>query len=308
MRFAVESWAPEYGVGADENRLEETTAEVDVEFETAEEDWAPIAPDASVVPESIAFVDGVRRIDARVWLTRDELVRPGVCASVAAGVVLCRGNEARVADLTVHRGLYAIGDDDTTDVVTSLGSYEFVACDGDGPDDLYRGIHDQMTKLETRIAVDDEVGLVVFDGPLRGRNDPRAVGFVKTQHVQYLPDDLQRIVGRLGAGERTPVFHISGGGFPRLSWYLRLPGPMVQPLSGIVRCELPAAAAKTAVERANEISAALPRFASEPHKDARAPQNLYPIAGLEHELRHRLGDALVLERALRSAADHRGVR
>ena len=50
------------------------------------------------------------------------------------------------------------------------------------------------------------------------------------------------------------------------------------------------------------ISRTLPRFASEPHKDPRAPQNLYPIAGLEHALRRRLGDPLLLERSLRRAA------
>ena len=47
---------------------------------------------------------------------------------------------------------------------------------------------------------------------------------------------------------------------------------------------------------------ALLAFASEPHKDARAPQNLYPIAGLEQRLRHLLGDARLMERALRAAS------
>jgi hypothetical protein len=53
---------------------------------------------------------------------------------------------------------------------------------------------------------------------------------------------------------------------------------------------------------ADRTAALLPRFASRPHKDPRAPQNLYPIAGLERELRRRLGDAGVLYRALRAAA------
>jgi len=57
-----------------------------------------------------------------------------------------------------------------------------------------------------------------------------------------------------------------------------------------------------AVVRAEIVSACLPRFASEPHKEPRAPQNLYPIAGLENQLRHQLGDALLLERSLRVAA------
>ena len=53
---------------------------------------------------------------------------------------------------------------------------------------------------------------------------------------------------------------------------------------------------------ADQLTARLPRFASRPHKDSRAPQNLYPIAGLERELRRRLGDPAFVERALRVAA------
>ena len=49
-------------------------------------------------------------------------------------------------------------------------------------------------------------------------------------------------------------------------------------------------------------AAVLPRFASEPHKDTRAPQNLYPIGGLERHLRHRLGDQALLFRSLQRAA------
>ena len=50
----------------------------------------------------------------------------------------------------------------------------------------------------------------------------------------------------------------------------------------------------------------LARYASAGYKDSRAPQNLYPIAGLERALRRRLGDAGVLYRALRSAAGRPG--
>jgi hypothetical protein len=49
-------------------------------------------------------------------------------------------------------------------------------------------------------------------------------------------------------------------------------------------------------------AATLPAYASTPHKDPRAPQNLFPIAGLERELRRRLGDAALVHRALRLAA------
>ncbi len=111
------------------------------------------------------------------------------------------------------------------------------------------------------------------------------------------------MLGDLKPGERTPLFLIKGR-MGRYSWYVRLPGPLAHPLSGIVRCEAPALGeVGAAATRATSITAALPRFASEPHKDARAPQNLYPIAGLESELRRRLGDARFMERALRIASN-----
>jgi hypothetical protein len=42
----------------------------------------------------------------------------------------------------------------------------------------------------------------------------------------------------------------------------------------------------------------LPRFASDAARDPRAPQNLYPIGGLEAQLKHRLGDPAVVRRAI----------
>jgi hypothetical protein len=65
-------------------------------------------------------------------------------------------------------------------------------------------------------------------------------------------------------------------------------------------------AADGGAERAIELAAlsqvTLVRFASTEYKDARAPQNLYPIAGLERALRRRLGEPALLYRALRRAA------
>ena len=48
-------------------------------------------------------------------------------------------------------------------------------------------------------------------------------------------------------------------------------------------------------------AALLPRTASEPHIDPRAPQNLVPVAALERELRRRMGDRGLVFRAIRSA-------
>ena len=57
-----------------------------------------------------------------------------------------------------------------------------------------------------------------------------------------------------------------------------------------------------AVALADTVGVTLGRYASEPYKDPRAPQNLYPIGGLERELRRRLGDPRLMFRALRVAA------
>lgn len=303
MKFSVEAWAPEYGTGLDLQQLEESTDTVDVDVEVEAGDWSPVTPETVDLPACVVFIDGVRRIDVRIWISDGELVRTGVCASVAAGVVRCERNEARVVDVSVMRGVYAPPSDAAGPIVTHHGSYEFVPCASDAPDDIYNGIHEQMTRLETQFGVHDDADLVVFDGPLRGRNNPKGVGYVKTQHVQYLPEPEQRILQLLDAGQRTPLFLIGGAGFTRWSWYLRLPGPETHPLAGIVRCELPGlGTAAEAIERADQTTATLPRFASEPHKDSRAPQNLCSIAGLENKLRHRLGDQSKLERALRVAA------
>ena len=302
MRFAVESWAPEYGIAVDGTHLDDTGGSVDVALEAEPDEWAPIAPTPGELPEVVLFVDGVRRIDARIWFHDDDVVRPGVCATVAAGSVMCRGREAFVHEVQVQRGFFARSATTAGPIATRHGAYQYFPCAGDTAEDLYLGIHEQMTAVESHVATGHDADLVVFDGPLRHRNDPKAVGYVKTQQVQYLPDDQQAVVARLAAGERTPLFLIGGRG-TRFSWYVRLPGPRSQPLSGVVRLELPAVGAvPAAAARADAVTVLLQRFASEPHKDPRAPQNLYPIGGLEYRLRHLLGDQYLMERALRTAA------
>lgn len=303
MRFTVESWDPSYGVGAVEDELNLTEEPVDVGVETAPEQWAPVAvPPAERRIDAVAFVDGVRRIDAQVWIIDGDHAHLGVCATVASGAVMAVAGRAEVIEAALFRGLYTRADG-AGPIVTPAATYELVPCAEDTVEARYLAIHQRMTDLELSVSRSlPSCELVVFDGPLRGRTEPNGVGYVKTQHVQYLPAELQPMLGKLGDGERTPVFLI-GGRFPRWSWYLRLPGPRNHPLSGVIRCELVGAGTShDAAQRATAITATLPGFASEPHKDTRAPQNLYPIAGLERDLRRRLGDALFLERALRRAA------
>lgn len=302
MRFAVETWSPAYGAAADAEALEPSDASLEVEVEARRDDWAPVAaPDARTA--AVLFVDGVQRIDARVWIqTGEGIARAGICASYAAGLVRCDGR-AEVVAAEVERGLFTGPVPGTDGIRTPIGEYPVRAVAGETIEELRHGVQERMSHLEGRLAARaGGAELVVLDGPLRGRQSvPGAIGYVKTHHVSYL-GDLQPVVGRLRPGERTPLFLMTTS-WSRYSWYLRLPGGGDHPWAGIVRCEASADLPRPeAIALAERASALLPRFASSPHKEARAPQNLYPIGGLEKELRRRLGDARLLERALRVAA------
>jgi hypothetical protein len=143
--------------------------------------------------------------------------------------------------------------------------------------------------------------LVVADGPLAYIHEGPLVGMVKRQARTYLDGDRARILARLQPGERTPIFKLGEQRLERYSWYLRLtPGRAIDAtMAGLVRLEVSAAAGLTAAqELAALASGVLPLFASRPGHDARAPQNVYPVSALEAHLRHRLGDAMLIRRAI----------
>jgi hypothetical protein len=303
LRFAVEAWAPEYGSSIDDGGLDVTSAPIDPNVEVDSNHWAPRRPPPAERPR-LVFVDGVRRVDARVWIhDQHGSATPGLCATVAAGAVQAESGRAALVAAEVCRGVYSSAVE-LAAIETTCGTYRPRRVASPTPEALILEVQMRMAALEQHVAAQVGDGaVVVVDGPLRGREPvPGAVGYIKTQHVRYLPDALETVVGRLAAGERTPLFCV-GGRFTRLSWYLRLPGAIAHPRSGIVRCEVVGdTPLPDAVAKADLVSAVLPPFASRPHKDSRAPQNLYPIAGLERELRRRLGDATVCERSLRRAS------
>ena len=303
MRFAVEAWATEYGSPMEIEQLELSADKIDCEVERPVAAWEPLTSAAQAAPERVLFTDGVRRIDARVWVD-DEAgqSRPGVCATYAAGAVCCDGR-AKLVDFTVERGFFSAVRG-ASSIECKHGTYKVRRAEGDAPEQLWLAIQQRMGELEAKIAAAIDAELVVVDGPLKGGQSlPNAVGYVKTHHVSYLPPSVGGTVAQLKAGQRTPLF-LTLGRWGRFSWYLKLPGGGAgHPWSGVVRCETSADhETGAAIALADKVSAALPRFASQEHKDPRAPQNLYPIAGLERDLRRRLGDPALLYRGLRVAA------
>jgi hypothetical protein len=310
MHVVVDPWDPGYGVATEIDALAESTADVELATEMPPAEWAPRRPGAAVVePDSVVFVDGVRRVDARVWVGPDGTrgaAEAGLCASWAAGAVRCAAGAAELLAAEVGHGLFSASPV-ASDLSTAHGTYAAQQARASTPEALSLALQEQMLAAELRAAERAAAGrpaLLVLDGPLRGRQHlPGAVGMIKTHHTGYLTERAAAVLAALEPGERTPAFTIGSTGWVRHSWYVRLPGPSGAPLAGVVRCECAGDVAAVALAHlADQTAVVLPRYASEPHKDQRAPQNLYPIGGLERELRRRLGDAALLYRALRVAA------
>ncbi len=312
MRFDVDAWDPGYGTGFEggDGPATPSSAQLAADVELPATVWQPLTPPGDVrAPATVLLVDGVRRIDAGMWVTGDDgITHRGLAASYAAGVVRCdlRRGAAEVASAQVQRGLFT-SSPSATDVVAGTIRYTAHQMGRDDEATLKGGVQAQLASVEARVSGEtrEDDDLLVVDGPLRGRQHlPRALGYVKTHRVEYLPAELTTVVTALKAGQRSPVFHV-GTTWHRYAWYLRLPGPAGAPWAGIVRLECAAELpVSQAIALADLSAVTLPRFASTPYKDPRAPQNLIPIAGLERRLRAMLGDARLLLRALTIASRH----
>jgi hypothetical protein len=304
-RLHVEAWAPEYGPSVEPiEELAPSEGSVDVAVEGRS--WAPV-PGADDGAPLVAFVDGVRRIDARLVLDDPESGPiPGICGSYAVGAVLW-DREARRSEVVGEQvdrlGVLGRGRDAPAARAGPGLTYAMESVPDDDPGSLLRHFHGEMRRAEARVA--EQLGrgghFVVADGPLYELSPTETIGYVKSHRVNYLSNGPGEIIGRLGAGERTPLFTIKG--YERYSWYLRLvPVGSGHSWTGIVRCEASAALPAAEVARLADRSAAiLPLVASEAHLDPRAPQNLVPIAALERHLRHLLGDGGLVLRHLRAA-------
>jgi hypothetical protein len=307
QKLFVEGWAPDYGTPyePDESLVDETKVDETVEVVGP---WAPI-PGVDDGIERIAFVDGVRRVDARLTLDGEDGPLPGICGSLAVGAVtwdrVVRRSE--VGHVSVQR-IAVFGDGRAVQVpaATSQLSYRTESIADSEPGALIQHFHGLMRKAEGKLSerIAQAGTFVIADGPINDLSATEKVGYVKTHRTRYLSKERGRIIGHLGAGERTPLFLIgAGGAYPRYSWYLRLAVIAGgHSWTGVVRAEVSShLGIGRAAAVADRATAILPLVASAPHVDPRAPQNLVPIGALERDLRRRLGDAGFIHRSLRAA-------
>jgi uncharacterized protein len=315
-KLLLDPWSPDYDAPIQTDGPEIAgTGEIDPSVETAV--WQAEHPATSIPPLRICFVDGVRRVEARVLAQSDDgkLIH-GLFSSAGAGCVVNEGGQAAYDRIKISRYLIlGAGRKKTESIVAGTQIIEFkgVASPGDAQDDLMNCLQNLMRTDEVALAEGFlGAGAYVFaDGPLNyfsAAADP-LVGVIKRIHLPYLDAPHFALVARLERGERTPLFSIRDGKYNRYSWFQRLATPRVleHGLAGIVRLEVRAALGlQQAAELANFAASRLPEFASTAVRDPRAPQNLVPVGALEERLRHRLGDVITIRRAIERKL-HEGV-
>jgi len=314
LDLRLDPWEVEYGselpLGSPAEEAPESA--VDVAVERAAADWQPLEPRAGfAAPARLVFVDGVRRIEARVISRVGSVLCHGAFGSYAVGCVEASGNTASLGETQVERVL-ALDSGQSLPEALEVGpalSYRPVSSAVSDVDEPLRRLQQEMRLAEERLArqqADRADTLVVSDGPLRFADPVRggAVGLIKRIHELYVGGALLGCLARIPAGWRSPLFALANPQrFSRYSWFLRLAAPRRgdADMAGLVRLEVADAVGLEAARGlADATSALLPRFAPSRGRDPRAPQNLLPIGALESQLRRRLGDPRLIRRHIQA--------
>lgn len=305
MKLKLDPWPADYESPlAIDDSAEPLRFRVNTEVETA--DWKPV-PAGSAAAPCCYFVDGVRRVEARVLADSDGALVHGLFGSLAAGCVRSEAGRAEFERVTVERYLIlgrGKAEESALEIGGSQVRFAKMAVEQNTPDAVLAELQTLMRQAESRLAEEiSSIGACVFVDGLTYRSTAGrdVVGVVKRILEMYLPAPLFAIVESLAPGERTPLFTIEDGKHDRYSCFLRLAAPRVvdHPLAGIVRIEIGVGVGLArAIELARIAAALLPRFASTPARDPRAPQNLLPVGALEAELKRRMGDPVTIRRAI----------
>jgi uncharacterized protein len=309
VELRADPWRPDFGAGAEIGFDEEISqAAVDTAVETT--DWSRGVVVAPCEPEPFVFVDGVMRSELRVMASDGDKRAWGLVGSFAAGAVTCNGSASFSAEDTPVGRVMLLGSRvESPGIDLTIGraalSYRYQGVTDDSPTGLRRQLQRLMLSAEQQLAARmSDQALVFADGPLHmdaGAAKARVVGVVKRMVRSYLPDEEAKLLPKLRAGERSPVFGLGNQVLDRFAWYIRLIDSAAawHELAGLVRCEVRMELGlEEATKIADLVTCHLPTYAGRPGVDPRAPQNLTPVGALEERLKHRLGSALLISRAL----------
>lgn len=303
MRLKLDPWPAEFDSPLAIEEGASTSRQVDATVESAQ--WAAIPSTGGSA--ACSFVDGVRRVEARVLGDQDGVLVHGLLGTLAAGFVRAADGVAQFGEVHVSRYLI-LGKGGAQTMELRIGgqpvAFDAYATEHNSPDGVLAELQSLMRMAEARIAeqLASQSGCVFVDGlsyRATGRFD--VIGVIKRILEPYLQPAEFALVETLKKAERTPLFRIIDNTYERYSCFLRLadPRPFEHPLAGVVRIEIGAA---VGLERAQVLATLaagmLPRFASSPTRDPRAPQNLLPVGALEQEMRRRMGDTTLIRRAI----------
>ena len=305
--IGVEPFDASYGAAFRADEEDEHTVECRVVEDDG--DFRIHRPDDAGPPLRLCFVDGVRRTEAHLTHTKPEgETITGLAGAWGAGAVLIdRDGPAEIGHVEIGRAVILSGGERVR-LRPHPGGWRWTSLSVESeephtvPQHLQRLMRDTEAEIADRLVA--EGWMVVFDGPLHGirrRRTTPVVGYVKTHHRRTLALEHWQRVPRLAVGERTSLFAMSDD---RYACYIRVgdPGPWAGPWAGIARVEVPASSGSgQAIATVDRAARWLPGFASAPHRDARAPVNLAPVARLEQHLHHLLGDPRLALRAVREA-------
>jgi hypothetical protein len=306
MRLRVDPWQPDYGASAEIEVDLGPAVGLQLDVEEPGE-WKPIAVREPAKLPCCAFIDGVRRIEVRLFAEEGDIVATGLAGSWAVG---CAWSTRPPKITSIHAGrLLVVGGGllPPTPLEVTVGDKPLVfwpqSVAGVDPLDPLRGLQNVMREAEADLARTTlergDADLVISDGPLNYFLPGPAIGMVKRQSRAYLDVSRAPVLEQLQPGERTPMFKLGEQRLERYSWYLRLSQPRAidGTMAGVVRLEVAAnGGLKGATDLADLAGSVLPRFASQPGRDPRAPQNVYPVGALEAVLRRRLGDTALIRR------------
>jgi hypothetical protein len=305
----ADPWLPDFGMGYQAVSEETPLPSSDPFIETT--NWSAPIPSSPGQDVPVWFVDGVRRVDLRVVADQDGRRVPGLFGSYAVGSVACDGAARFDQDRTCRAlvlGCGVVPERAEVRIGRAVLVFEPATDPGTDPNRPLARLQELMRAEEEALAARLLLGgasTVLVDGPLRLGGDPGPapmVGVVKRFVRRYLEPEHEALIGRLGRGERTPLFGLMDqqAELRGYSWYTRLAEvrPPWHDHAGIVRCEVRAGVRLDgALALAERVTGLLPGYAGRP-TDPRTPQNLAPVAGLEAWLRHRMGHPGMVRRAL----------